>query len=529
MEVRSETNTERGPSRLARAGFSKHRLIVGALLGATAIVTVPLLGMAGGATTDATQPGAVQAAALPTPVTEGFSGLVEAVSPAVVNIATTGNGAVAMSDDMPRFDMPQFPEDSPFGELFRKFFEQQSQREGADKPRAERTRSLGSGFIIDAAGYVVTNNHVVDGAENIEVTLSDGRSYDAELVGGDVDTDIALLKLEEGAKDLPTVSWGDSDKAKVGDWVVAVGNPFGLGGSVSAGIISARGRNIQAGPYDDFLQIDAPINRGNSGGPAFNTEGEVIGINTAIYSPTGGSVGIGFAIPASLAKPVVDQLREHGEVQRGWLGVYIQDLTPELAEGLGIAQNEGALVASVVPGSPAEEAGLQSGDVIVSFAGTKIGEAHQLPKIVAGTAVGAKADLKVLRDGTTKTFAVEIDKREASVADSQAAPGASSNGSLMSELGMSVAKLTPELRERFDLADDVEGVVVTEVDSSGPAAEQGIRPGDVISRVGQHDVTSASDIKDEVAAAKKQGRESLVALVKRGRQERFVALGVPAA
>jgi serine protease Do len=525
MDRQDQANSERGMSGLARGSFSRHRLIVGALLGATAIVAIPLIGMAESSGSAATQPATVQTAELSSFATEGFAPLVEQVSPAVVNVATTSSHEVSMGE-MPQF---KFPPNSPLGEFFRKFFEQQSQREGG-KPRTERTRSLGSGFIIDPAGYVVTNNHVVDGADDIQVTLSDGRNYDATLVGTDKDTDIALLKLKDVKGSLPYVKWGDSDAAKVGDWVIAVGNPFGLGGSVSAGIISARGRNIQAGPYDDFLQIDASINRGNSGGPAFNTKGQVIGINTAIFSPNGGSIGIGFAIPASMAKPVVEQLREHGSVERGWLGVYIQELTPELANALGLKKDEGALVASVVPDSPASEAGLKPGDVITEFGGTHIADAHELPRVVAQTPVGSRTDVEVIRDGQTKSFTVKVDERQASNEQKEPATQEShASGSLMSELGITVAKITPDLRERYELGDDVKGVLVTGVDDNGIAAEDGIRPGDVISRVGQHDVTSASDIEKEVAAAKKEGRESFVALVKRGDQERFVALGVPTA
>src|SRR5690606_30845822 len=287
---------------------------------------------------------------------ESFSDLVKKVSPAVVNIAST------QETQMPR-GLPGLPfsapEGSPFREFFERFNEQFGERFGA--PSVRRATALGSGFIIDPEGYVVTNNHVIDGASEVSVRLDDETAYPAEIVGTDPATDLALLKIDVG-KRLPSLVLGDSDKAEVGDWVLAVGNPFGLGGSVTAGIISARGRNIQAGPYDDFLQIDASINRGNSGGPLFNLDGEVIGVNTAIYSPNGGSVGIGFAIPSNMVKSVVTQLREHGSVERGWLGVQIQNVTPDLAEALGLEEAAGALVAAVTPGSPAEEAGIRTGD-----------------------------------------------------------------------------------------------------------------------------------------------------------------------
>jgi serine protease Do len=338
-----------------------------------------------------------------------FAPLVKRVLPAVVNISATGKAGATDSDDDsddqdepgggngPSLNGPQhgFPS-SPFDEMLRRFFDQQGHGGSAPNPHAERI-ALGSGFIIDPSGYVVTNNHVVQNADKVTVIFQDDSKHPAKVIGRDTKTDLALLKIDVGHP-LPYVSFGDSNAEEVGDWVVAVGNPFGLGGSVSPGILSARGRDIHSGPYDDFLQIDASINRGNSGGPTFNLAGQVIGINTAIYSPNGGSVGIGFAIPSSLAQPVIDQLKEHGKVERGWLGVQIQQVTPEIAKSLGLPKEEGALIADVTDGGPAAKAGLKQGDVILSFNGHEIGKVRDLPLVVAETPVGQKAAVKVWRN-----------------------------------------------------------------------------------------------------------------------------------
>lgn len=332
-----------------------------------------------------------------------FADLVQRVKPAVVNIATTEkvDGRSEMAPDMP--GMP-FPPDSPMGEFFRRFFGPGATM-GQSRPR--EVHALGSGFIIDPDGYVVTNNHVIDGADEITVILEGGDRLEAKVVGRDAKTDLALLKIDAD-EPLPYVSFGDSDAARVGDWVVAVGNPFGLGGSVTAGIISARGRDIHAGPFDDFLQVDAPINRGNSGGPLFSTSGEVIGINTAIYSPNGGNVGIGFATPSSLARTVIAQLREKGSVERGWLGVTIQSVTDDIADSLGLDEAEGALVSKVLPDSPAASAGLQQGDVILALNGQRITRFKTLPRLVAEAKTGKPATVTVWRDGREKDVTVTI-------------------------------------------------------------------------------------------------------------------------
>ncbi|HKO06722.1 MAG TPA: Do family serine endopeptidase, partial [Alphaproteobacteria bacterium] len=322
-----------------------------------------------------------------------FAPLVKEVAPAVVNVSTTQKVSGGPMMDLPFQDLP---EDSPFRQFFKHYFNGPGQGQGESHPMLQH--SLGSGFVIDPSGYVVTNNHVVGSATEINVKLSDGTTYNAKLVGRDERTDLALLKITADHA-LPAVAWGDSDKAQVGDWVMAVGNPFGLGGTVTAGIVSARGRDLHEGPYDSFIQTDAAINRGNSGGPMFNMDGQVIGINSAIYSPNGGSVGIGFAIPSALAKPVVEQLKEHGSVERGWLGVQIQEVTPDVAESLGLKAPAGALVAKVTKDSPSEAAGLRQGDVITRFNGKDIKELRDLTRSVADTRPGTNAPITIWRDG----------------------------------------------------------------------------------------------------------------------------------
>src|SRR5690348_15414160 len=372
-----------------------------------------------------TTPPPSQTQSAPAVQVPSFAPLVKKVTPAVVNISVTekaggDDGDMAQNDEQdqnadPDQGGPQqgFPQ-SPFDEFLRRFFEQQGQPFGRQQGRpfnmpqqhAQRI-ALGSGFIIDPSGYVVTNNHVVANADKVTVVFQDNSKHPAKVIGRDSKTDLALLKID-AKQPLPYVTWGDSTAAQVGDWVLAVGNPFGLGGTVSTGVISARGRDIHAGPYDDFLQIDASINRGNSGGPTFNLNGQVIGINTAIYSPNGGSVGIGFAIPSSLAKPVIEQIKEHGKVERGWLGVQIQEVTPEIAQSLGLPKPDGALVADVTKDSPAAKAGLKQGDVILGFNGHDIGKVRDLPLVVAETPVGEKAKVDVLRGGDKKTVDVAI-------------------------------------------------------------------------------------------------------------------------
>jgi serine protease Do len=448
------------------------------------------------------------------PAPDSFADLAAKVSPAVVNVSTTQE----VERSPGRLPQMPFPPGSPFEEFFKRFFDQQSYP--ADPAR---TTALGSGFIVDPAGYVVTNNHVVGKASKIDVTLTDGRKLDAKLIGRDEKTDLALLKIES-ERPLPFVSFGDSDAIRVGDWVMAVGNPFGLGGSVTAGIVSARGRDIRSGPYDDFLQIDAAINRGNSGGPTFDMDGAVVGVNTAIYSPNGGSVGIGFAIPASIAKPVIAELREHGKVDRGWLGVQIQEVTPEIASSLGLAKAEGALVAAVTPDSPAAKAGVRQGDVILGVDGKPVERLKDLTLNVANHKAGSTVALNVWRDGGTNTLQASIAPMPQEVA--QAGSPTSSGRAETGQLGLALAPLTPETRERFGLDDDTKGVVVTAVRPGSAAAEIGLRPGDVVMKVNQTDVTAPRQLIQQIEVARKGGREAVLLLVARGDAQRFVALPV---
>jgi len=380
--------------------------------------------------------------------------------------------------------------------------------------------ALGSGFIIDAAGYIVTNNHVIANAEKVTVIFQDNSRHTAKVIGRDEKTDIALLKVDTG-RELPYVTWGNSDNAKVGDWVVAVGNPFGLGGTVTAGIVSALGRNINEGPYDDFLQIDAPINRGNSGGPTFDLHGRVIGINTAIYSPSGGSVGIGFALPSNTAKFVVAELKQHGHVTWGWLGVAIQSVTPSIAKSLGLdpERTSGALVASVSPDSPAAKAGLKSGDVITAAGGHKIQTVHDLPRLVAASPVGSKLGLTILRNGNEQTLDATIGEMPKKLASAE--PGGEQPASA---LGMQFVPLTPQLRSQLRVPKEVNGVVVGQIASDSPANALGMQPGDVIEPIDQKPVTRPAEAARELKEAAAHG-DVLLLLNRHGVNE-FVGLSI---
>ncbi len=468
---------------------------------------------------------AMAAAAQAKGVPDSFADLVEQLNPTVVNISTSQTVETPQGGQRPE---NPFPPGSPFEEFFKDFFDRnrpQGDGNGNGSPqRKRRATSLGSGFIIDAKGIVVTNNHVIDGADEITVVLQNGERLEAELVGKDPKIDIAVLKVKS-EKPLPATKWGLSDDARVGDWVIAIGNPFGLGGTVTAGIISARGRDINAGPYDSFIQTDAAINKGNSGGPLFNLRGEVIGINTAIISPTGGSAGIGFAVPSLMAKRVIDQLIKYGRTRRGWLGVRIQSVTDEIAEGLGLDKARGALVAGITEGSPSADAGIEAGDVITSFDGKDIPEMRALPRIVAETEVGKEVDVKVWRKGETKTLKVtlgELEKAEqvASV-DPTAAP--ENKERALSSLGLKLSAITPELREKYGIKGE-KGVVVTEIEEGGSAAEKGLRAGDVIIEVSQEEVETPADVAEKVNEVQENERKSVLLLVKRGEDLRFVAV-----
>ena len=456
---------------------------------------------------------------------ESFADLAERLSPTVVNVSTT-----QALPEMEAENMPQFPPGSPFEDFFKEFFDN---HQNNPQQRQNRPSSLGSGFVIDAEnGYIVTNNHVIRDAEKIKIILQDDTTIDAELVGKDEKTDLAVLKVTTSKK-LVAAKWGNSDESRVGSWVIAIGNPFGLGGTVTAGIVSARQRDINSGPYDDYIQTDASINRGNSGGPMFNTNGEVIGVNTAIFSPTGGSVGIGFAVPSALAHGVVDQLIEFGKTRRGWLGVRIQQVTDEIAESLALNNARGALIASVTPDGPADKAGLKSGDIVLNFNNRSIDAMKNLPRIVADTNFGEKTKVVIWRDKSEKTLDVtlgELEKAEEEGLFATANPKDlktdALNDTKIEGLGFSVSKITPELRQLYNLGDKDTGVIITNVESDGHAADKGISTGDLISEVDQIAVSTPKDVTTRIENAKKEKRGSILLLLKNGTDMRFVALKI---
>jgi serine protease Do len=453
---------------------------------------------------------------------ESFADLTAKLLPAVVNISTSQT--VERKGEMDDLDP-----DEPFEDWFKEF---DKRRQGdpdapANRPKKRKQTSLGSGFIIDKAGYVVTNNHVVAEADKISVTLHDDTVLDAKLVGRDEKTDIALLKITT-TKPLTAVPWGDSDKVRVGDWAVAIGNPFGLGGTVTAGIISARARDIDAGQYDDFLQTDAAINRGNSGGPLFNLDGEVVGVNTAIFSPSGMSVGVGFAAASNLVKPVLSSLRQYGRTRRGWLGVQIQSVSPEMAESIGLDRARGAMVAEVAPDGPAAKAGLETGDVILSFDQKPIEKMRALPRVVAETPIDKAVDVGVWRKGKPVTVKVKVAelKEQAPQVAAVLAPedGRPSEKVELTDLGLTVARLTTTLRKRYDVAEEVDGLLVLDVDEDSDAGDKGIRRGDVIDEIQQTRVQSAEDARTAIAKAKQDNRKSVLLRVLSGRKIGFVGV-----
>ncbi len=476
-----------GRTRAAVAGA-----IAASTLAAFMITTTPKLSAA-------TNPPNVLEETMP----RSFAALVREVRTAVVNISTTTRAN----------DMPQglSPDKFPFGEFF--------------GPRGFGNRgpgrALGSGFIFDEAGYIATNNHVIENATEITVILDDGTRREAELVGRDPKTDLAVLKIDY-PEPLPAVSFGDSDIAEVGDWVVAVGNPFGLGGSVTAGIISARGRDIQSGPFDDFLQIDAPINRGSSGGPLFNRNGEVVGVNTAIYSPSGGNVGIGFAVPSKMAESVLSQLRDSGTIERGWIGVHIQALDEGLAESFALESTDGALVATVVPNSPAAKAGLTSGDVILRYADEPVETLKDLTRAVAATPVHTDVDVGIWRAGEPTTLTLSVEPMEDSEKVAMATP--ESEQPSTPRLGVSLAKVTPEIRARFGLQENVSGVMIVDVERSSPASEHGLNVGDIILSVNNAQVEEPEDVVSAVAEGNTDDAKTLLLLINRGGNQHFIAV-----
>ena len=447
-----------------------------------------------------------------------FADLAEKVSPAVVNITTTTTVAASTT---PERMLPQVPPGSPFEDFFRDFLDRQ---QNGEPRRQRRSNALGSGFVISEDGYIVTNNHVIDGADQIQIEFFNRDTLDAEVVGTDPTTDIALLKVESD-KPLPFVSFGDSDKTRVGDWVMAVGNPLGQGFSVSSGIVSARGRAL-SGSYDDFIQTDAAINRGNSGGPLFDMDGEVVGVNTAILSPNGGSIGIGFAMSSTVVKGVVDQLKEFGETRRGWLGVRIQDVTEDMAEALGLDATAGAMVTDV-PEGPAAAAGVQPGDVILSFDGKTVTDTRELVRRVGAAPVGKEVRMTVFRDGKTRSLAVTLGRREEAAGFARPASAPDTRQPSTSEvLGMTLSTLTPELRSQLGLDAMTGGLVVTDIDETSEAYEKGLRSGDLITDAGQEKVASIADLTARIDAAREAGRKSVLLLIRRDGEPRFVAVSV---
>ena len=467
---------------------------------------------------------------------DSLADLAEQVTDAVVNISASTTVEAASRGGRAG---PQQGPGTPFEDLFEEFFKKRGQRgdnnkggeEDGPRQQSRKSNSLGSGFIVDAAGLVITNNHVIGDANDIQVILHDGTKLKAEIVGKDPKLDLAILRVKPTPeRPLKAVPFGDSDKMRPGDWVMAIGNPFGLGGSVSAGIVSARGRNIESGPYDNYIQTDAAINKGNSGGPLFNMNGEVIGINTAILSPSGGSVGIGFAVPSNTASPAIDQLREFGEVRRGWLGVRIQNVDDATAEALGLKGAGGALVAGIDEKGPARPAGLEVGDVITKFNGVAVKSSSELPRIVASTPVGKSVDVVVMRKGQALTKAVTLgrleDGEKTQVANAKQ-PSEQPESAARQALGLNLSGLSDELRKRFSIKDNVKGVVITRVDPNSTAADKRIVPGEVIVEVGQEAVSTPAEVTKRVEALRKEGRKSVLLLVASASGDvRFVAVGL---
>lgn len=446
---------------------------------------------------------------------ESFADLAEEISPSVVNITTTTTVAGRAAPE------GVAPEGSPFEDFFREF----NNRNG-ENGRPRRSSALGSGFVISEDGFVVTNNHVIEGADEILIEFFSGEELPAKLIGRDPNTDIALLKVEAG-EPLPFVSFGDSDVMRVGDWVVAMGNPLGQGFSVSAGIVSARNRAL-AGTYDDYLQTDAAINRGNSGGPLFNMDGDVVGVNTAILSPNGGSIGIGFSMASNVVTRVVDQLKEFGETRRGWLGVSIQDVTEDIAESIGLENTNGALVTNV-PEGPSSEAGIVAGDVILTFDGQDVEDTRGLVRTVGNTPVGKAVRVVIFRDGSTQTLKVTLGRRETAEAIATATPAPEDAEPEVVEqelMGLTLSEVTDELREQLELGQTASGLVIVDIDETSQAFEKGLRAGDFITEAGQQKLSEIGDLNDRIEDAKEAGRKSLLLLVRRGGDPRFVALSL---
>jgi len=483
-----------------------------------AVASVAVAGAIGfGAVTSGTFPVLAEAVRVEAPQAPGFADVVERVSPAVVSVRVKSKVQSTSSDGMDLFSSPpgfdNLPDDHPMKRFFRQF---RGDGDRKSRPnRSPRAVSQGSGFFISEDGYLVTNNHVVEGGSDFTVVTDDGKELDAKLIGTDARTDLAVLKVEDGGK-FTYVDFADDAKVRVGDWVVAVGNPFGLGGTVTAGIVSARGRDIGAGPYDDFIQIDAAVNRGNSGGPAFNLSGQVVGINTAIFSPSGGNVGIAFAIPASTAKTVVEDLMSGGTVQRGWLGVQIQPVSKEIAESLGLSDAKGALVADAQADGPAKKVGIVAGDVITKVNGKDVASPRELARMIAGFAPGSSVEVTVWRKGASETK--ELTLGELPGADKLASadrPSSDEQATSLADLGLTVAP-----------AEDGKGLVVTDVDPDSDAADRGIQAGDIITAVNSEEVNGAADVTKAMEDAANAGRKAVLVQVTRDDANRFIALPV---
>ena len=449
----------------------------------------------------------------------GFADIVERVKPSVISVKVNINEKVAKDDSN---DDSPFPPGSPMERFFRRFGGPDGLPpglRGGPRGRGGVVTGQGSGFFISADGYAVTNNHVVDGADKVEVTTDDGKTFSAKVIGTDPRTDVALIKVE-GGSNFPFAKLSDS-KPRIGDWVLAVGNPFGLGGTVTAGIVSASGRDIGNGPYDDFIQIDAPVNKGNSGGPAFNTEGEVMGVNTAIYSPSGGSVGIAFSIPASTVKNVIAQLKDKGSVSRGWIGVQIQPVTQDIADSLGMKTAEGALVAEPQANGPAAKAGIESGDVITAVNGESVKDARELARTIGALAPGNAVKLNVLHKGTDKVVNLTLGQLPNSIeakADNDNDDKGANHGTDVPKLGLTLAPANSVAGAGKD------GVVVTEVDPKSAAAERGFKEGDVILEVAGKSVANVNDVREAINAARTDNKNSVLMRVKSGGSARFVAV-----
>ena len=452
-----------------------------------------------------------------------FSELADELIPSVVSVSVIISRETV---NQPR--APQFPPGSPFEDFFKDFFERRGiprQDIPPQRPRRNET-AQGSGFIIDDKGLIVTNNHVIAGASSITVVLHDGKSLQAKLIGADAKTDLALLKVKTDIK-LKAVSWGNSDEVKVGNWAMAIGNPFGLVNTVTVGIVSARARDINAGPFDDFIQTDASINRGNSGGPLFNLKGEVIGVNTAIYSPSGGSVGIGFAIPSALAENIVEQLEEYGRTIRGWLGVRIQTVTEDLASSLGLDRPYGALVASVIPNSPAEKAGIKPGDVILDFNGSEVTEMRKLPRLVAETKVNSKSNVTIWRNEKKKSLKIviaEMKEEEKEVKESKEKTDSEMlKSDYFEQLGITLSSITQDVRMRQNIPENVSGLLVTKVEQNTDAEIKGIRPGDIIQQINQVSINDINAFR-KIISSLKGSKKGVLLLVNRQGNINFVAL-----